>query len=115
MTPAETPTECEACRAHKAVWGNDDCPCDHVGMDRVSKGALWSAVQEKDARIRELEGLLDEAMYHLTVQTGALGSMAADFDVREAIDFRNRPDLSECWLRHARALLARSEGRGKIA
>jgi len=60
VTAPAPPTECEACRAHKAVWGNDDCPCDHVGMDRVSKGALWSAVQEKDARIRELVGLLTE-------------------------------------------------------
>ena len=47
MTPAETPTECAACVLPTDLFDAEAQVCAHHGL-----------IAEKDARIRELEGVL---------------------------------------------------------
>ena len=54
----------------------------------------------KDEDTEFYRRLFDEAVYHLTLQTGGIGSMAADFDIMAAIDFRNRPICQAAFNRH---------------
>ena len=73
MTPAETPTECE-----------HDCDCDMYHY------AYECLIDQKDARIRELEGFIDLFFAHVPTD-GSCDECAA--------------------IKKARAALARSEGK----
>lgn len=90
MTPAETPTECEACESfhHK---GDDRSTWPEVFAEHHAHEA------EKDARIRELEGVVSRFVRYVDVDT-----------MRD-------PNGSK-WMNlidKARAALARSEGGSK--
>ena len=60
MTPAETPTECEACDS--LPEDNDDCLCADCQRYAMAHHDLLA---EKDARIRELEGARKWAFAYL--------------------------------------------------
>ena len=77
MTPAETPTECSTPRLRGRILGPNHHTCKEVN--------------EMDARIRELEGVLGRVRWWF-----AQGDMGQSYAIEEAV----------------KAALARSEGGG---